>query len=224
MFMEKLYKRILNDKNIIELYDKIHESEVEQGNYAHHDYRHAIRVAGYCEKILRSLGYGEDIVCSAKVAAILHDTGALQGKQNHAQRSYEFAKKYFKENNIKLNNESMILEAIKNHSDGFDTDNIIQLVLVLADKLDLTKARVSDAGKLVEGIRQYGYVEDIQFEISNGIFNINFICDDKINLEELNNYYFTKKIFKAIQAFSVKYSLQPQVCIGGKPWSEFYKN
>ncbi len=82
------------------------------------------------------LNYNEDLIYSTKIASILHDTGALQGKDGHAFRSYEFAKKYFEDNNINLKNQEQVLEAIKIHSDGFDTDNVIALCLILADKLD----------------------------------------------------------------------------------------
>lgn len=217
------YEKVLNDKSIIALYDKIHKYEDAEGGHANHDYNHVMNVANYCEKILKSLKFDADFICEAKIAALLHDTGALQGKKNHAQRSYEYAKKYLDENNIQLKNKDLVLEAIKNHSDGFDTDNIIQLVLILADKIDLKKSRVGKAGKMVEGIRQCQYIEDIQFEIINGNFGINFECDEKINLEELNNYYFIKKVFKAIQYFCDKLSLNPKVCVNKILWDEYYK-
>ena len=219
--MDYFYK-IQNDKSIIEIYSKIHEYEDEMGGYAHHDYNHVINVANYCEKILKSLNYDDDFICEAKIAAILHDTGCIEGKDNHAYRSYEYAKKYLEENNIPLKNKELVLEAIKNHSDGFITDNIIQLVLILADKIDIKKTRISEIGKQIDGNRQYQYIEDIQFEIANNNFYINFICNKKINMEELNNYYFTKKVFKAIKAFSDKLDLIPKVFINSKLWAEFY--
>ena len=221
--MEKdLFNKIKNDKRIIEIYQKIHEYEDQENGYAYHDYNHVNNVALYCEKILKALNYADDFICEAKVAAILHDTGCTLGKDNHAHRSYEFAKKYLEENNIPLKHKKLVLDAIKNHSDGFITDNIMQLVIILADKIDIKKSRISDYGKQVEGNRQYQYIDDIQFKIENNNFYINFICDAKINLEELNNYYFTKKVFKAIQAFSDKLNLSPKVMINNKLWKEFY--
>ena len=124
--MANYFKKVLNDKSLVERYRQVHEYEVAHGGHAHHDYNHVVNVATYCEKILKSLNFDDEFVSEAKIAALLHDTGALQGKENHAQRSFEFAKKYLKENNIHLKNENLVLEAIKNHSDGFETDNIIQ--------------------------------------------------------------------------------------------------
>ena len=217
------FNKIKNDKVIKEIYKNIHEYEDAEGGYAYHDYNHVSNVANYCEKILKALKYDDDFICEAKVAAILHDTGCIEGKENHAYRSYEFAKKYIEENKISLKNEKLVLDAIKNHSEGFVTDNIIQLVIILADKIDIKKSRISEAGKQLEGNRQYQYINDIQFEIKDNNFYINFVCDDKINLEELNSYYFTKKVFKSIQAFSDKLNLIPKVSINDKLWEEFYK-
>lgn len=221
--MKKYFEKISSDLSLVELYAKIHEFEVAQNGHAYHDYNHVMNVASYCETILKSLNFNGGIIYEAKIAALLHDTGALQGKDDHAQRSFEYAKKYFEENKVQLKHKEWVLDAIKNHGDGFDTDNIIQLVLILADKIDIKKSRVSEFGKHVEGIRQCQYIDDIQFKIINNDFQINFVCDEKINLEEFNNYYFTKKIFKAISAFCKKLVLTPKVCVNNEPWSEFYK-
>ncbi len=221
--MINYFDKIKNDPSILAIYEKIHEKEKAGGGYAYHDYNHVNNVVTYCEKILRQLGYDEDFICEAKIAALLHDTGCIEGKENHAYRSYEYAKKYLEENHIPLKNKDFLLEAIKNHSDGFDTDNVIQLVIILSDKIDIKKSRISEVGKQVEGNRQYQYIYDIQFGITNGKFSINFICEDKIDLEELNHYYFTKKVFKAIQAFSKKLHLSPKVFINAKLWEEFYQ-
>ena len=217
------FSKIQNDATIVTIYKKIHEYEDAEGGYAYHDYNHVNNVANYCENILKSLKYDDDFISEAKIAAILHDTGCIEGKENHAYRSYEYAKKYFEENNIPLKNKDLVLDAIKNHSEGFITDNIIQLVIILADKIDIKKSRISKAGKKVEGNRQYQYIEDIQFKITDNKLYINFICDEKINLAELNDYYFTKKVFKAIQAFANKLNLSPKLYINNKLWEEFYK-
>ena len=216
--MKNYFEKILNDQSLVELYAKIHEFEAAQNGHAHHDYNHVLNVASYCEKILESLNYNDELIGEAKIAALLHDTGALQGKDNHAQRSYEYAKKYLEENDIQLKNKEWVLDAIKNHGDGFDTDNIIQLTLILADKIDIKKSRVSEFGKHVEGSRQCQYIDDIKF----GFFQINFVCSEKINLDELNSYYFTKKVFKAINSFCKKLALTPKVCVNNEPWKEFY--
>ena len=110
----------------------------------------------------------------------------------------------------------MVLEAIKIHSNGFETDNIIALVLILVDKLDVKKTRISEVGKRIIGNRQYSHIEDIKIDINDNILKIKFITDGNIDEKELKDYYFTKKIMKAINSFSDKLKLQNIVYLDDK--------
>lgn len=217
--MKNLYKLIVNDKEIINIYNKIHYLEDnDEFGYAYHDFNHVLNVSNLVNQILGMLGYDVDFIYSARIAAILHDTGALQGKDGHALRSYEFAKEYFKKNNITIENIEQVLEAIKIHSDGFNTDNIIALALIIADKLDIKYTRVAKAGQKVIGNRQFLNILDIEITIENNIFIVNFITTPKINIDELNNYYFTKKVFKAIESFCNKVNKDYKILMNKKIW------
>ena len=217
--MKKLYELIVNDKEIIDIYNKIHDLEnSDEFGYAYHDFNHVLNVANLVKQILEMLDYDGDYIYSARIAAILHDTGALQGKDGHALRSYEFAKDYFKKKNITLENIEQVLEAIKIHSDGFDTDNIIALALILADKLDIKYTRVAEAGKNIVGNRQFLNILDIEITIENNIFIINFITTPEINVDELNNYYFTKKVFKAIESFCNEVNKDYRILMNKQVW------
>ena len=150
---------------------------------------------------------------------MLHEVGALEGKDEHAERSFIYAKKLFNDNNWVFEGMEDVLDAIKNHSAGFDSDNIITLTIILADKLDIKKSRISEEGLKIEGNRQYGHIEDIVINIENNMLIVNFITDSKINKEEVNNYYFTKKVFKAIDSFCKKLGLKYSVLMDGKTWN-----
>lgn len=63
----------------------------------------------------------------------------------------------------------------------------------------------------VIGNRQYAHIEDILIEIENNCLIINFITDNHIDLKEVNEYYFTKKVFKAIESFSNKMNLKHKI-------------
>lgn len=215
----ELYNNLLNDKNITNIYNNIGLKEDENGNMAYHNYNHILNVTNLVETILSKLNYDNDFIIKAKIACLFHDVGALQGKEGHALRSYEFTKKYFQDNNINFDDMELVLEAIKIHSDGFDTDNIIALALILADKLDIKKTRISASGKNVYGNRQYSHIEDIIINIDNNYLSINFITDNKENKEELEEYYFTKKVFKAIDSFSKKLNLDYEVFLNNDVWN-----
>lgn len=217
------FNKIKNDEEIIQIYNKISESEDKNKGWAHHNLDHVNNVVELVEKLLKELKYNQNFIEEAKIAAILHDVGCIEGKEDHALRSYEYAKKYLKENNIKLENEKLVLDAIKNHSNGFDTDNIIALTLMLSDKLDIKKSRVAKEGYNIKGMRQLQFIDDILIKINNNILEINFICDEQIDKMELEEFYFTKKVFKAIKSFSDKMQLAANVLFNYNKWESFFE-
>lgn len=218
--VKEIYSKISTDNTILERYKEVEKYEELNGGWAYHNIEHIKNVTSLVDKILRGLKYNEDLIYKAKIASFLHDTGVNKGKDNHAIRSYEFAKEYFKENNINFSGTDLVLEAIKIHSDGFETDNIIALALILADKLDIKKSRISEEGKKVKGNRQYGHIEDISLEIDNDLLKIDFITDGDMDIKELNDYYFTKKVFKAIQRFAEKLKINYLVLMDGKVYQD----
>ena len=219
---------ILNsDNEILNIYKRIEKKEREGEGWAFHNYEHVKNVSRIAEKILRDIECNEETIYKCKIACLLHDVGALQGKERHAERSFVYAQKLFEEKNWIFDGSENILEAIKNHSSGFETNNIIALSIILADKLDIKKNRITKEGKKIEGNRQYIHIEDITINIKDGILTINFITDGKINIKEVNNYYFTNKVFKAIQSFSKRLNLDYYVLMDNKKWEKkefFYEN
>lgn len=219
--MEK-FNFVNNDEFIKVRYKQIEEYEDREKGWGYHNFDHVTNVCNWVEQLLRALKYDEGFIEEAKISAILHDTGCIEGKQNHQYRGYEFAKQYLKDNNLKLKYEDLVLEAIKLHSDGFDTDNMMALVLILSDKLDIKYNRVTIEGFKIEGMRQMQYIKEAEIQIDDGTLKINYICDDKIDIEELNNYYFIPKVFKAIKTFADKLNLSVELTLNDKPWNAFY--
>lgn len=216
---KEIYEKITNDKKIIDRYNNIKKFEDETGGWAYHDLNHIKRVEKIVDNVLKRLNFDEDFIYKEKIACILHDTGAILGKENHAYRSFLFARDYFIDNNIEFDEKDLILDAIKNHSDGFDENNLYGTILIFSDKLDMTKERLSDYGKRVKGNKEYSHVNKININIEKNFLEINFITDGKVNLKDINEYYFTKKIFKAIRSFSDKLNLKYKVLLDGKKWN-----
>ena len=128
-------------------------------------------------------------------------------------------KKLFDDKNWVFEGIYDVLDAIKNHSAAFDSDNIITLSIILADKLDIKKTRIYEEGIKIEGNRQYGHIEDLIINIESNLLTIDFKTDGKINIEEVNNYYFTKKVFNAIESFSKKLELKYSILMDGRVWN-----
>ena len=216
---KEVYKSLSANDEIVNIYREIEKEETKNGGWAFHNFEHIKNVMMIAEKILNDLNFDENIIYKCKIACLLHDVGALQGKEDHAERSYLYAKELFEKNNWIFEGFDDVLDAIKNHSAGFDTDNIITLSIILADKLDIKKTRISEEGLKIEGNRQYGHIEDIIVKIENNSLTINFKTDSKINIEEVNNYHFTKKVFKAIESFSNKIGLKYSILLDGNIWN-----
>ena len=216
---KEVYEFLNSNNEVFNIYKKIEKEEIQNGGWAFHNFEHVKNVSMIAEKILEDLNFDENTIWKCKIACLLHDVGALQGKDDHAQRSFIYAKKFFENNNWVFEGIDDVLDAIKNHSAGFDRDNIITLSIILADKLDIKKTRISEEGLKIEGNRQYGHVEDIIVNIEDNLLTINFKTDGEINIEEVNNYYFTKKVFKAIESFSNKIGLKYSILLDGNIWN-----
>lgn len=217
--IEKIYHSMLKDNEIKDIYKQVEEYEKKTGGWCYHNYNHIMNVTKIVVYILKELNFNEEDIAKGKIACLLHDTGAILGKDDHAIRSYIYAKEYFKKNNINFKDIDLVLEAIKDHSNNFDTNNIYTLALILSDKLDTKSNRVTEVGKTIKGNRQYTHIKDIKISIKNNLLNINYITDKNIDIKELNNFYFTEKVFKAIELFSNKMSLDYKVCVDGIEWS-----
>ena len=221
--MENVYNMIYNDEKIRSIYNSINQRENNNKNaWCHHNFNHVSNVKDLVVEIMTKLDCNKELIEEAKIAAILHDTGAIEGKENHAYRSYEFAKKYLKENGINLPDEELVLEAIKKHSDGFNTENTIQLALILADKLDIKFTRPTKVGLEIPGNRQFGNIKDIHIDIDKNSLNIYFISKENLNKKELEQYYFIEKVSNAIKSFSSKFNLNYKIYLDKTEWFEIY--
>ncbi len=213
-----MLKEIFDNDWIKEIYNKVDEFEKNNKAWAHHDYNHVIRVAEIARKLAEKLKYNNEIIEDIKIACILHDIGCINGKENHAYRSYIMAKEYLEHKKINLRNKDIILEAIKDHSNGFESNNIVTLILLVADKLDIDKRRIAKQGYFIEGMRQLQYINSIEIDIENQVLKINFIIDNQLNSKELEKFYFMKKVQKGVKAFCIKNKLNYLFMKNGQKW------
>ena len=219
MDIKEVYNQIIKEEDILTIYQQIEDKEIRDEDWAFHNLDHVNNVTNIAEKILRDLKFGEHDIYKVKIACFLHDVGELAGKAGHAQRSYIYAQDYFKKQNWEFEGKAEVLDAIKNHSEGFDSTSIITLSVILADKLDVKKSRIPESGRKIIGNRQFAHIEDILLNIENNVLNVNFITDGDIDHKEVSDYYFTHKIFKSIQTFAEKLNLNHAIFIDYKTWT-----
>ncbi len=196
----KLFERIHQDTEIRQIYDAIGQMEDEEAGWAYHNWFHVTNVVAMTEMILKQLAVSEEYLEAAKIAALLHDVGALQGKAGHALRGKQFAEAYFRKQKICLPYQAEILSSIENHSNGFDSEELMTLALIISDKLDITT------------------LKKIEIMLSEQEVCVSFTAEEELDLEELNAFYFMPKVFKAIAAFSEKIQRRPIVLLNNQEW------
>lgn len=201
MCLQNMYTQMKNDPIIAKEYQIIAENEKLKG-YATHDLSHINRVTAYCEKIAKLLNLSEQDIAGIKIAALLHDIGNAQGgKGGHAERSYEWAKKYIKDEKI--------LCAIKEHSgDGSD---IYGKILAFADKIDICDKRILPEGLQIPGNRQYAHILFTDFNIEENKLTVKFKTDGQIDIDEMKEYYFTEKVFQSIKSLADFFDLDYEI-------------
>jgi len=210
------YEQILNDKKVLSEYQKYVDREMAK-DYSRHDMVHILNVVSICEKISKLLGLNERQIEDIKISALLHDIAyGEQGKENHAENSYLWAREYLQDKGLSAESREQILTAIKQHGKG--TDTVYCRVLTFADKLDVTKQRILPEGLLFEGNRQYGSMEKIDFDIVDHKLKVHFMTNGKIDLQELNEYYFTSKIHKAIFDLARFFNLDCEILLDNTKW------
>lgn len=214
-----MIEKIINDKFIIEKYNEIDKNEKENNAWAHHNMKHAIRVCSIAEELLKKLNYERELIEAVKIACILHDLGCAEGKENHAYKGAVIVEEYFKLIKYSSKYKSEIVEAIREHSDGFKSNNIITLSLIIADKLDIDKRRIAPGGLYVEGMRQLQYIREIKKEIIDGILKINFLTMSGFDKKECEGFYFMDKVVKSVKSFAIKNKLKYEFFKDGERWN-----
>jgi hypothetical protein len=202
-----------NDAEIVEAYSRIAVKEADDG-YATHGMSHVNRVIDNCVEISRLLGVDDNDISAIKIAALLHDIGCLDGgKKEHDKRSAEWAKKYLLNKNIPESVLIKIVAAISEHSK--DAKSVYGKILLFSDKIDIHHERILPKGLAIIGNRQYSHIKSAKLAVENAVLIVDFLTDGKIDIAEMNHYYFTKKVYHGIADLAQCFGLNYDIMIDG---------
>lgn len=213
-----MFEQIKNDSYIQQCFIDADDPNSLDGLWVYHGIDHVNDVVDMVEKVLIQLNYYSEYIENAKIAALLHDMGYGGVKKDHEIRSYELAKKYIEKNNIKLKYKDEILDAIKHHREGFNSENVMALALILADKMDIRKERLAPEGYKIEGLNQYQYINDINIIKKDNNFTVQFIIDNKCDKDKLKEWYFTDKVLNAIKSFANHFNFNLKILWNDEEW------
>ena len=138
--MENLWKSILADKQIVELYNNINKHI----NYViDHGMLHTLNVLKYVDMICEVFNVTSKVKALSRIAALLHDSGRLESRKEHAKYGAIYARNYL-QNKLTLEDIETICYAIEHHDrEIFDykSTNDVAWILLMADKMDYTRDR-----------------------------------------------------------------------------------
>ena len=191
-----MLETILKDEEVKTIINNVN-NVIIVNNCGCHGMGHITRVMNYVETILTGINCDEHTIELGKIAAYLHDIGAIMGKQGHAERSADFALMYLKKINMKNEDIHIIEHAIRNHSGGTNLESVIGAALTFADKIDMQKSRMmrfKENNYFHDNIK---HMLDIKLKVDDKNIIVNIITDNQFDYNSLKDY--SKMIIKPIE-------------------------
>jgi len=202
------YKDILNDQEILSIYNKIDNNN----NQIIHGKQHVLNVIENLDKLNNVLNINKKDLELLKIATTLHDIGHIYNKDIHPFKGSEYAKEYLK-NKLDINDINKIVLAIKNHheKDSINDISLFDHLLLFADKMDFTYKRLNPNHKTKEYLLESDIL-DINFKLDENNFNV-IIKTNKIDIEKFKYWSYYPKITKRIEEFAHKINKKSNIKI-----------
>ena len=141
------FKSIKEDEGIRTYIEKAGESMKALG-YTEHGLDHASRVAETSKYILETLGYSEHEIELVQIAGFLHDIGNLINRTDHSLTGAVMSFRMLDKMGMPPEDIATVVTAIGNHDEGTGVAvNHVAAALILADKSDVRRSRVTNPDK-----------------------------------------------------------------------------
>ncbi len=136
------YEKLKKDSEIISYINAANNVLGEIG-YTEHGLAHVVKTGEDASRILESLGYDKRECELAKIAGLLHDTGNMINRCDHAQSGAFIAFELLRARNFPVDEVIKISTAIGHHDEKTAAPvTPIAAALILADKSDVRTSRV----------------------------------------------------------------------------------
>ncbi|MDR0334092.1 MAG: HD domain-containing protein [Dysgonamonadaceae bacterium] len=137
----------------IRTYIKQADLSLEALGYTEHSFAHATKCAEVAGKLLKDLGFSDDEVELAKIAAFMHDIGNVVNRADHAQSGAVISFCLLEKMGMCPTCIAPIVTAIGNHDEKTAVPvNAIAAAVILADKTDVRRSRVRVGAELCNDI------------------------------------------------------------------------
>jgi len=164
--MGELSFDILKSDEKIRAYITAGDQALRALGYTEHSFPHVYKTAHTAAAILSDLGYGKRDIELAKIAGLLHDIGNMVNRNYHALTGGVIAESILTKYDMPYSEITSIISAIGNHDEETGRPvNIISAALILADKSDVRRSRVTenDMDKILADIH-----DRVNYAVTNG--------------------------------------------------------
>ncbi len=115
-----------------------------------HNYNHTLEVVKAAQKIGRLVNLTGDETEIVLIAAWFHDTGFMEGYENHEEKSMEYAEKFLKEISYPPQETERVLACIRSTKPGIEPITLTEQVLHDADFIHLSKKSYFEKVRLLK--------------------------------------------------------------------------
>ena len=172
------FDAIKNDEKI-RAYIKSGDEALKALGFTEHSFPHVYKTAQTAAEILSDLGYDKRSVELVKIAGLMHDIGNMVNRNYHALTGAVIAESILSKYNMPYSEIGAIVSAIGNHDEDTGRPvNTISAALILADKSDVRRTRVteSDMDKILEDIH-----DRVNYAVTNGSISANISKNENEN-------------------------------------------
>ena len=202
-----LYEQLLKDEYINCIYNGI---ESNKRIPISHGMPHILNVIGYCSKFIELFSLNDSDAEILLTAALMHDVAQIFLQPNHAKNGGWIVKEMLEYN------ESIDPEYIKSKIDiervskivashggknAEDYEDFLSGILILADKLDITKDRIRPKYKKYDFLWFMDYIEKVDLSLENNNLKVIIRTNKDVTFEELNNKHGLDKLPKVLDRF-----------------------
>lgn len=208
-----LYEEFLNEEYVKNIYQSI---ESNPRIPISHGIHHILNVMGYCKRLSELFKLDEKEKETLFLAALLHDVAQVFLQPNHAKNG-AFIVKEMLENNESIDpgyingkvDISRVCNIIGCHGGKVkeEYEDNLSALLILADKLDITKDRLREAYKKYDFLRFMENVEKVDIKLENNKLIVIIKTNEKLTFEELNDKKGLDKLPRTLNLFCERFNL-----------------
>lgn len=217
-----LYEKLMNEEYIVNLYKGI---ENNRRIPISHGFHHINNVLNYCKRLADLFNLDDKEREVLFTSAVMHDVAQAFLQKNHAYNGAVIAKEML-ENNESINPSyikskvdiSRVCNIIKDHGGKKkeEYEDKLSCLLILADKLDITKDRLRPRYKEMDFLLFMEIVEKVNVDMIDNVLKITLITNENKNLDELNEKGGLDKLLKILNMFDERFKLRHEVIVSLK--------